>query len=130
MAEADKSDPNGGTIIAQSPVYTPEVTEQSATKVRYKADWNMTPPEIKKGKLYRVFTEITCKPKRIVRIGDASDPNQYQSKVAGISTANAAEPSASSMVARNDLQLRTLNLVKRGETDKCKYLFFEYDEAM
>jgi hypothetical protein len=130
MSESDKANPNDGTIIAQSPMYTPDLVENTATKMRYKATWDLTPPAVKKGKVYRVFSEIKCKPKKITKITDASDPNQFQSKVAGISTVNAAEESPEAISAKDDLQLRTLNFIKKGQTDKCKFLFFEYDAGV
>ncbi len=126
LSESDKNTPNAGTIIAQSPMYTPEIVSSDSGKVRFKATWNLTPPEIKANKIYRVFSEIKCKPKKILNTptADASDPNQYQSKVAGVSTVNAAE---GDVVARNDLQLRSLNFIKKGQTDNCRFLFFEID---
>lgn len=50
MSESDKSNPNVGTIIAESPMYTPEIVSASSQKVRYKATWNLTPPQIKPNK--------------------------------------------------------------------------------
>ena len=123
LTESDKSNPNGGKIIAQSDVVTPTVVSSSAEKVRYQANWNLTPPEIKADKIYRVYSEIKCAPKR-ANTANATDPNQHQSVAGIITTANAQELE----VARNDIQLKTLNLIKKGDTDKCKYLFFEYNK--
>ncbi len=125
MSESDKSNPNAGTIIAQSPMYTPEVVSSSSAKVRFKATWNLTPPQIKANKVYRVFSEIKCAPKKKRAVADASDIRQYQSKVAGVATANAAEQSPSP--SPDYLQLKTLNLIKKGQTDNCRFLFFEYE---
>lgn len=111
LSESDKSDPNGGTIIAQSELLSPEIVSSTADKVRYKATWNMTPPQIKADKVYRVFSEIKCRPKSS---SQANAGSQLQSKVMGIS---------------EELQLTTVNFIKKGPTDSCKFLFFEYNDG-
>jgi hypothetical protein len=131
MSESDKSNPNVGTIIAQSQVFPPQIVSQDASKVRYKATWSLTPPQVKANKTYRVFSEIKCKPKNKRRVANAADLNQFQSKVAGIATANAQENSGGiELAAEDDLQLRTLNLIKKKETDMCRFLIFEYNEGL
>jgi hypothetical protein len=111
LSESDKSDPNGGTIIAQSELLSPVIVSSTSDKVRYKATWKMTPPEIKAGKIYRVFSEIKCRPKSS---SQANASSQQQTKVMGTS---------------DELQLQTVNFIKKGSTDKCKFLFFEYNDG-
>ncbi len=129
MSESDKSNPNVGTIIAQSPMYTPDLVSSTPQKARFGAKWSLTPPQIKADKTYRVFADIKCVPKKKRQLSNAANPNQYQSKLLGVKSANAQESSPKPSPTPDYLQLKTLNLVKKGQTDKCRFLFFEYNQA-
>ena len=129
MSESDRNNPNTGTVIAQSEALTPEIVSANSSKVRYKASWSLTPPTINPNKVYRVFSEIKCKPKTKSAVAGASDPKQFQSKVMGVSTVNAQEAASPSPNSR-ELQLTTLNLIDKTETDMCRFLMFEYDQGV
>ncbi len=128
MSESDKSNPNVGTIIAQSPMYSPDLVSSTASKVRFGAKWSLTPPQIKADKMYRVFADIKCVPKKKRQVANAADQNQRQSKVAGLSNTLAQAPKPSP--TPDYLQLKTLNFIKKGQTDNCRFLFFSYDQGL
>ncbi len=126
MSESDKANPNVGNIIAQSQMYTPQIVSSTSSKVRYKATWSLPAPQIKTGKTYRVFADIKCSPKKRTAVAQLP-ANQYQSKVMGlVKEANAQDLE----IAGDDLQLKTLNFVKKGETDMCRFMTFQYNEGL
>ena len=129
MYESDKNNPNSARPIAQSPMYTPEIVSSTASKVRYKATWSLTPPEVKAGKLYRVQAKIKCVPKKKSTLADLPT-NQYQSKILGlVKSANAQESPAPSPTP-DQLQLTTLNFVQKRSVDKCSIMEFELSQGV
>jgi len=53
-------------VIAKSDPIKPEIVENSATKSRFKAAWQTTPPAADKNATYLVFADVRCKPKKVV----------------------------------------------------------------
>jgi len=127
MYESDKSNPNAASIIAQSPVYKPEIVSSTASKVRYKATWSLTPPQVKAGKLYRVQANIKCVPKKKSTLAELPT-NQFQSRILGVKSANAQEPTP--VPTPDYLQLKTLNFIKKVQGEQCHSMSFELSEGI
>lgn len=70
-------------VVAKSNPITPQITESTPSKVRFKASWTTPPPAVVKGATYRVFADVRCKPKKIVasaaELADASLVSNNQS---------------------------------------------------
>ena len=127
MYEADKNNPNVANIIAQSPIYKPEIVSSTGSKVRYKASWSLTAPQIKAGKLYRVQAKIKCVPKKKSTLSELPT-NQYQSKILGVKSANAQEKTP--VPTPDYLQLTTLNFIRKVQGEQCHSMYFEMAEGI
>lgn len=147
-------------VVAKSNPITPEVVENSANKLRFKASWQTAPPAVSKGSTYRVFADVRCKPKRIVSSGEDSfspvtktqvvqSPSQppkglefalkginqlfgnSNTQLKAVTDRLLTMFSTSTVNAQgSNLQLQTLNFVKLMDTDNCRFVMFKYDESL
>lgn len=147
-------------VIAKSNPITPEVVENSGSKLRFKAAWQTTPPAVDKNATYRLFADVRCKPKRITASNGElasipqSEPvfesaqqlppppglqmianviNYLFGKGSDLITKEALAQFSSSPTpnqAESNLQLKTLNFVKMLDTDNCRFVMWKYDETL
>lgn len=151
---------DGGTVVAKSNPITPQIVENSDSKIRFKAAWQTAPPPVSPNSTYRVFADVRCKPKRIV----SADAEKSTSPIAQTPEAETLPPPKGLVLltdlinmafggngevkaftgkvlaqmsspspapqADTNLQLRTLNFVKLMDTNNCNFVRFKFDESL
>lgn len=147
LYKSSKTNPNVATVVAKSSAMTPQVVENTATKVRYKSTWSVVPPAFDRNAIFRVGADIECAPKLKKKASSS-----YGSELSFIPGGSTYDSDSSKVMASfvdqdnyapfnlvqneiqipegddDGLQLGTLNFIRMVDTDACSFIRFEYQD--